>query len=203
MKIFGIGLNKTGTSTLGAAGELLGLRAKSWDAALFRDTMIEGRRELLWRAIDEFDLFNDFPYPLLYPEIAERYPDAKFVLTRRASPEAWLSSLKAHAMRASLSSRTHRVVYGLQYPHGFEQSFLDYYACHNAAARQFFAGRHEAFLEICWEEEADLSRFAAFVGRDAPATALPRANARDGKRVNPLRLAGNYCGLMVQSLRGA
>lgn len=202
MKIFGIGLNKTGTSTLGAAGERLGLRAKTWDADLFHETIVEGRRDRLWEVIDAFDLFNDFPYPLLYPEIAERYPDARFVLTRRSTPDAWLASVKAHAMRASPASRTHRVVYGLQYPHGFEQSFLDYYVCHNAAARQFFAGRREAFLEICWEEERDWSRFAAFVGREPPDGPLPRANAREGKRVNPLRYAGNVAGLLAQRLRG-
>jgi hypothetical protein len=158
LKVFGIGLNKTGTSTLGAAGELLGLRDKSWDAGLFHDTMIEGRRDRLWRAIDEFDLFNDFPYPLLYPEIDARYPNAKFVLTRRSSPEVWLSSIKSHSMRASPSSRTHRVVYGLRYPHGCEDLYLEYYKRHFETAREYFANRPDDFLEICWEEEGELSR---------------------------------------------
>jgi hypothetical protein len=202
LKVFGIGLNKTGTSTLGAAGELLGLRDKSWDAGLFHDTMIEGRRDRLWRAIDEFDLFNDFPYPLLYPEIDARYPNAKFVLTRRSSPEVWLSSIKSHSMRASPSSRTHRVVYGLRYPHGCEDLYLEYYKRHFETAREYFANRPDDFLEICWEEEGDLSRLADFLGREAPAGPVPRANEREGKRVNPLRYSWNCGGLLLQTLRG-
>lgn len=201
MKVFGIGLNKTGTSTLGAAGALMGLSVKTWDAALFAETIVEGRRDTLWTTIEAFDLFNDFPYPLLYREIAARYPNAKFVLTRRASPDAWLASLKAHSMRASPGSRTHQIVYGHRYPHGWEAAFVDYYERHNAAARDYFARRPEDFLEICWEEETGLSRLAGFLGLEAPAAPLPRANARAEKFVNPLRYAWNVGARLVQNWR--
>lgn len=201
MKVFGIGLNKTGTSSLGAAGALMGLSVKTWDAALFAETIVEGRRDTLWQVIETFDLFNDFPYPLLYKEIDARYPGAKFVLTRRACSEAWLVSVKAHAMRARPSSHTHKIVYGVQYPHRREQTFLDYYARHNSDARAYFAKRPGDFLEICWEEETGLSRLAAFLGLDAPAAPLPRANARAKKFVNPLRYAWNAGARLMQSWR--
>lgn len=201
LKIFGIGLNKTGTSTLGAAGAAMGLSAKSWDAALFRETIVEGRRDMLWKTIDAYDLFNDFPYPLLYEEIDARYPGSKFVLTLRKSPEAWLASIKAHAMRASPATRTHRIVYGFQYPHGREAAFLSFYERHNEAARRYFAGRTADFLEICWEEEENLARLAAFVGRQAPQEGVPQANARAQKRVNPLRYAWNLCARFAEQLR--
>lgn len=198
-KIIGIGLNKTGTSTLGAAGELLGLRVKTWDAQLFRETVIERRRETLWKVIDAFDLFNDFPYPLLYPEIDARYPGSKFILTQRTSPDAWLGSVKAHAMRASPSSQTHRLVYGYQYPHGRESAFLEYYTQHNERARRYFADRQDDFLEICWEEESDWSRLTAFLGAEPPDAPLPRANARVSKLVNPLRYAWNVGARFAQN----
>lgn len=201
MKVFGIGLNRTGTSTLGAAGEILGLRAKTWDPQLFHESIIEGRRDSLWRIVDEFDLFNDFPYPLIYRELDARYPGAKFVLTRRASPEAWLSSVKAHSMRMSPSSRTHSVVYGMQYPHGCEELFLDYYARHTEAAREYFTNRPDDYLEICWEKESDLSRLADFLGCEVLRTTIPRANARAGKSVNPLRYARHLGARISQNLR--
>ena len=200
MKIVGIGLNKTGTSTLGAAGAAMGLSCKTWDPALFRATIVKGHRDALWATIDAFDLFNDFPYPLLYREIDARYPGAKFVLTRRASPEAWLSSLKAHAMRGAITTRTHKIVYGWQYPHGRESAFLDYYERHNEEARRYFADRPADFLEICWEEEKDWTRFASFLGKPAPTAPLPRANARAAKKINPMRYAWNIGGRFLQNL---
>ncbi len=199
MKIFGIGLNKTGTTTLGEAGRLFGLRTKSWDRALFHETMVEGRREKLREAVDAFDLFDDFPYPLLYEELDDTYPGSKFVLTRRITPEAWLRSLKAHAMRASISTQTHKIVYGFQFPHGREAAFLAYYDRHLTQARAYFADRRNDFIEICWEEEKDLDRLAAFLGCEASGAPVPRANARARKTVNPLRYAYNVGRRLVQN----
>lgn len=201
MKVFGIGLNRTGTSTLGAAGEILGLHSKTWDAQLFADTIIDGRRDTLWSEIDAFDLFNDFPYPLVYRELDARYPGAKFILTRRRTPDDWLHSVKSHAMRLSPSSQTLKVVYGYRYPHGRERQFLDYYTRHNSEARAYFSLRPNDFLEICWEEEKDWSRLARFLGAAAPAGPLPRANARTTKLANPLRYARNVGGLIAQVWR--
>ncbi|MEE2691200.1 MAG: sulfotransferase [Pseudomonadota bacterium] len=188
-KIFGIGLNKTGTSSLGAAGGLLGLRCKTWDRRLFQNAIVDGERELLWETIDRYDVFEDFPYPLLYEEIDARYPGSAFILTRRSDPQAWLRSLKAHAMRARPSSRTHKIVYGFQYPHGREQAFLDFYERHNEKARRYFAARPADFLEIAWEEEKDWRRLCGFLGAAAPDAPLPRANASASKGVNPLYYA--------------
>lgn len=201
MKVFGIGLNKTGTSTLGEAGRLMGLRVATWDPALFRETIVEQKRDRLQRTIGANDLFNDFPYPLLYRELDADYPGARFVLTRRASPEAWLKSIKAHAMRASPSSRTHEIVYGRRFPHGAEETYLNYYERHLREVREHFAGRDKDFLEICWEGEADWSRLATFLGVAAPSAPIAAANASAGKRVNPLRYAWNVAALARSSMR--
>jgi len=199
VKIFGIGLNKTGTSTLGAAGEMLGLRTKTWDAALFKDTIIDGRRDQLWRIISQFDLFNDFPYPLLFREIDQRFPRSKFILTRRASAEKWIASLKAHAMRSNPSSQTNKIVYGFMFPHGREPEFMEFYERHNENARRYFRGRPDDFLEICWESENDWARLAAFLGVAAPDVSLPHINSGKSKMVNPLRYLQNIYSRIAQN----
>lgn len=190
-KIFGIGLNKTGTSTLGAAGAQLGLRCKTWDTRVFESAIAHNERDLLWATIETHDLFEDFPYPLLYREIDARYPDSRFVLTTRRNAEDWLVSLKAHSMRARPGSLTNTLVYGYRYPHGREAHFIDFYERHNADARAFFKTQPGKFLEICWEEEAGWERLCGFLGVAAPEGPLPKANARAGKSVNPLRFAYN------------
>ncbi len=197
-KIFGIGLNKTGTSSLGAAGAALGLKCKTWDRDVFKTAIVDGDRSLLWETIDSFDLFEDFPYPLLYPEIDARYPGSAFVLTRRADPAAWLASLKAHAMRARPSSKTHKIVYGFQYPHGREAHFLDFYERHNETARRYFADRPGDFLDIAWEEEKDWTRLCAFLGAPPSSEPLPRANKGANKSVNPLFYAYHLGARMIE-----
>ena len=187
MKLFGIGLNKTGTSTLGAACALLGLKSKTWDADLFHKVTVQGDKTALAQIINAYDAFNDFPYPLIYRELDQQYPGSKFVLTLAPTPEKWLASLKAHAMRAKPSSKTHKIVYGFQYPHGHEQVFMDYYLRHCDEVREYFANRPDDFMEVCWANEKDLSRFAGFLGKSPCTLATPIANSSSQKMVNPLR----------------
>src|SRR5579859_2611094 len=100
-KIFGIGLNKTGTTTLGACLTRLGYRHGSCR----RDLLIayrEGRLDEIFAETDRLDSFEDWPYPLIYRELFFRYGEgAKFILTRRATPRIWLRSLMRHALRTN------------------------------------------------------------------------------------------------------
>lgn len=191
-KIFGIGLNKTGTSTLGAVCSQLGLRSKSWDRELFASVTVQNDLDTLWHVIEDYDAFDDFPYPLFYREIDRRFPGSKFVLTRRTSANAWLASLKAHSMRARHSSITNETVYGARFPHGREQAFINYYNTHLNAVRDYFAGRNTDFFEICWEDCEDLGPFSEFLGLGQLSGPPPRTNSRRSKIANPFRYIRNW-----------
>lgn len=183
-KIFGIGLNKTGTTTLGQCGRLLGLRCTSFDRDLL-DDWIE-RRDLarITARVEQFDLFEDWPWPLVYPQLDALFPGSKFVLTVRRSPEAWLDSLKRHSLRTHPSKHCRKLAYGYDYPHGREQEHLDFYSAHNAAAREYFADRPGDFAELCWERGDGFAELCALLGTPVPRQPFPHANKGTEAKVN-------------------
>jgi hypothetical protein len=183
-KIFGIGLNKTGTTTLGQCGRILGLRCTSFDRDLLDDWTERRDLERITARVEQFDLFEDWPRPLVYPQLDALFPGSKFVLTVRRSPEAWLDSLKRHSLRTHPSRHCRKLAYGYDYPHGREQEHLDFYAAHNAAAREYFADRPGDFAELCWERGDGFRELCALLGVSVPSQPFPHANKGTEAKVN-------------------
>lgn len=192
-KVFGIGLNKTGTSSLGRALRRLGFRHLSHSPRLTR-ALARGDMAPIEQAADSHDSFEDWPWPLVWREMDARYGDgARFILTRRASPERWLASLKAHAERARPGGIARRLAYGWDYPHGREAEHLAVYERHNAAIRAHFAhpARRHRFIELCWEEGDGWPALCRFLGLPAPMQPFPHANPAAAARPDPAHLAEN------------
>lgn len=62
-KIFGIGLNKTGTKTLRQCGKLFGLRCTSLDRGLLEDYVLHNDFTRIKKKANQYDLFEDWPWP--------------------------------------------------------------------------------------------------------------------------------------------
>ena len=182
MKIFGIGLNKTGTTTLDKCGELLGYRVKGCDKGLLQDWR-DGNVQRLDSVISRYELFQDWPWPLMYRYLDETYPGSKFILTTRITDSAWLESLKKHSMRTKLD-HCRSLAYGYEYPHENKTSHIDQYNSHNANVRQYFSNRSDDFLEICWEKGDGWSELCSFLNKEIPEAPLPHANRSLSRTVN-------------------
>jgi hypothetical protein len=178
VKLFGIGLNKTGTTTLGECARILGYR----HVACRRDLLIrlrQGSLEELLAVADAHDAFEDWPWPLVYKELFRRYGDrARYVLTVRRTPEAWLRSLKNHALLTLPEEHCRLLAYGYAYPHGFEAEHLAIYARHNAEVVAFFAseGASHLLATLCWEEGHGWAELCRLLGRSVPDVPFPHAN---------------------------
>jgi hypothetical protein len=176
MKIIGVGLNKTGTTTLGMCLKHWKLRHTTWSNEAF-DYWLAKDYSNLFRFMENFDCFEDWPWPLLYKEIDRRFPDAKFILTRRKSSEAWYRSLCKHAERTG-PTRFRKHIYGSEMPHDTPAKHIAFYEKHNQSVREYFAERPEKLLEVCWEEGHGWNELANFLGYDAPNMPMPHANDR-------------------------
>src|SRR6056297_1638044 len=97
-KVFGIGLNKTGTTTLGVCLNKLGYNVKDCDLKLLKYSD-QKKMDPIYDTVKKYDGFQDWPWPLLYKELDQRFPGSKFILTTRKNSEAWFRSLKKHADR--------------------------------------------------------------------------------------------------------
>jgi hypothetical protein len=182
-KVFGIGISKTGTKTLGVCLERLGYRHPHWDAEFARD-VVGGNIDRAFRMADEFEGFEDFPWPLLYRQLDERYPDALFILTTRRDPDTWIKSLLLHAERTG-PTRLRAMIYGYDMPQGHEEQHIAQYERHNAEVQRYFADRPGKLLEVCWETGSGWTELCAFLDHPIVDDPFPHVNARP--RRNPWR----------------
>jgi hypothetical protein len=123
--IFGIGLSKTGTSSLAKALKVLGYKVKhyplestQWTGPKAAKVVLPvlntinrlfgketfSYRETLYRNynnhfnlsfFENYEAACDLPLALYYKELYEHYPDAKFILTTR-DLDSWLNSAEKH-----------------------------------------------------------------------------------------------------------
>ena len=179
MKIFGIGLNKTGTTTLGACLQQLGYRHSSFGFELL-EHLAMGQIEPLLQHVRQFDSFEDWPYPLVFEQLDQHFPGSRFILTRRSSPQCWLESLQAHALRTDphMGARTRSLAYGLPYPQLDPEVHLRRYVLHLERVRSYFFSRPSDLLEVCWEEQASWEPLCTFLQLPMPDLPFPHVNAR-------------------------
>jgi hypothetical protein len=82
MKIIGIGLPRTATTSLHRAFEILGYKSKHSNHVIHPDEQ---------QSYNDYDCFCDTPYYYLYKEIDRKFPNTKFIHTHR-SLDNWLNS---------------------------------------------------------------------------------------------------------------
>ncbi|MBN1688565.1 MAG: hypothetical protein JW893_05655 [Candidatus Omnitrophica bacterium] len=95
MKIFGIGLSRTGTLSLSRALEILGYQTCHYPLEIL--SYDSGNPALKLGRFESYDAFVDFPVPLFYQELDRLCPGSKFILTVR-DMRSWLRSC-AHLFR--------------------------------------------------------------------------------------------------------
>ncbi len=163
MKIVGVGLNKTGTKTLGYYLKQWGFQHKSFDLDAF-NLYRDGRFEELFDMMQPYDSFEDWPWPLMFREIDSNFPDARFILTVRRSPEVWYRSLCNMAVRMGPLHKFEQHIYGYAMPQGHRDEHLQYYQEHNQAVVGHFQERPSTLLKICWEKGDLPQKLADFLG---------------------------------------
>jgi hypothetical protein len=175
MKIVGIGLNKTGTTTLGIALETLGYDVigckrknfQLWRAGHF-DSLLNG-------VMEDYDAFEDWPWPLMFRRIDQHFEDhVRFILTRRKSAEAWYQSLVKHA-RSTGPTEYRRVVYGFPLPETNPQAHKQFYEEHLHSVRSYFKEKPHKLLEVAWDEGHGWEELCTFLNRAVPNKPFPHA----------------------------
>ncbi len=182
MKIFGIGLSKTGTTTLGGALRLLGynhLLGPDWESIFYWHV---GDTQGLIQRAKQYDAFEDWPWSLVYREMAEAFPEAKFILTVRKDPEAWFDSSTRFRGKLGPSSLREQV-YGYAMPtEENKKEHIAFYTRHTENVRAFFSDQPDRLLEVCWENGDGWPQLAAFLKlKKMPKQPFPHLNITNPK----------------------
>lgn len=167
-KIFGIGLNKTGTTSLGIALEILGYTNHvSYDLNLIKDWK-SGKFNKIHEVGDSNNNFEDWPWPLMYKRLYLRYPNAKFILTTRLSPEVWFRSLEKHAEKTG-PTIARKLIYKYYLPTENKKAHIEFYKQHNNQVKAFFEKKDtNKFISICWEKGDSWRKLCGFLNLNIP-----------------------------------
>lgn len=175
-RVFGIGLNKTGTSSFHEAMKILGLESLHWGGPTIRrlvETSLESGDPLLSRLDPHFDVFSDIEVLSENFELLDQqYPGSRFVLTVRPRDE-WIASRRQH-VETNLARRR-----AGDYDGGFlavdEESWSAHWDEHVARVRVYFDGR-EDFVEIDLSNGSGWSALCRLLDVEEPAEPFPWHN---------------------------
>ena len=173
MKIFCIGFQKTGTTSLGRALEILDY--KVCGPVGVTNPQIQ-YKALDWaiERIPHFDAFQDNPWPLLYKELDTMYPGSKFILTTRR-PRSWLRSMKKYFGNYEAAAETWIYGEGIT-PRKNPLKCMRRFKKHNEAVKEYFKDRPDDLLVIDFSKDKGWDALCEFLGRPVPSTAFPRSN---------------------------
>jgi hypothetical protein len=171
-KVFCIGFHKTGTTSLAVALRLLGYRVTGPNGTKDPD-IAEKVYDMAYSLVEQYDAFQDNPWPVLYKELDKKYPGSKFILTRR-SAESWIRS-QVKDFGLSETPMRHWI-YGVGCPEGNEDIFVARYERHNREVLEYFRDRPEDLLVFDLPTGAGWENLCPFLGEEVPATPFPHAN---------------------------
>jgi Sulfotransferase domain len=199
-KIFGIGANKTGTSSLVVALRRLGFRAAHWDdhydwsSGTSPVTAAVASNRFRIPLLEDYDAIADLPIPSVFKQLDAAYPSSKFILTTR-DVEAWHESIKQHlAIGAEVFGR-HGLICEEQMFYRAERYdpavFVQRYLEHQREVLDYFATKRGALLVIDFNRGDSWTRLCSFLGvRSIPCEPFPHEN-RTCEAIKHFGIEGN------------
>ena len=171
-KIFGIGFQKTGTSTLGKALKMLNYKVCDHCPYLLK-ALKRNDWKPVFDVVRKYDAFEDNPWPLIYQKLDQVYPNSKFILTMR-DEDAWLQSALNHFGHEKSEMRLW--IYKKDCLVGNEEIYLETFREHNRAVLEYFKDRPDDLLIVNWEKGEGWEQLCGFLDEDIPPHNFPHIN---------------------------
>jgi 3'-phosphoadenosine 5'-phosphosulfate (PAPS) 3'-phosphatase len=176
-KIFGIGLSKTGTTSLARALEILGYKTKDYPGiSRYRAGDLTA---VDLDVIDVHDALTDTPIPSFYRELDQKYPGSKFILTAREST-GWLKSCKKQFTEPHAASQNdaHKQLFTDLYGTIVfdEEKFRAGYDRFVNGVMEYFKDRPQDLLVIDVTAGDGWEKLCPFLGKHTPEIPFPKAN---------------------------
>lgn len=184
-KIFCVGFQKTGTTTMAAALKVLGFSVAG--ASKLVNRKVDWKRpdlhQAIWEVVQEVvennDAIQDSPCPFFYKDFDAAYPGARFILTER-DPDKWLKSYSGFF--PDENNRLRAWMYGTDRLSGNEAEHKRIYLEQNARIKQYFAGRDADFLIMNLESGDGWLKLVNFLSSELEGRFIHRnRGGRSGK----------------------
>jgi hypothetical protein len=196
-KVFCIGFQKTGTSSLREALRSLDYRVHG---VFGRDMKLPDLRrrfvETGLQIAHEHDAVEDMPWPLMFRELDAAFPGSRFILTVRDT-DKWYASISSHF--GANPYHIQQLTYGddAPAPVGHEARYRAVYDAHNAAVMAHFAERPGDLLVMRLEEGDGWGKLCRFLGEPMPEPPFIHTNSRTQRHSLVNRIRSRLRGLGV------
>lgn len=182
-KVFVIGFQKTGTTSLEHALQFLEYKVYGGDKNLLKFENNDDLKQYISKTLESWDVVQDMPWPLFYKELYELYPDAKFILTIRDT-DKWIQSVVKYF--ASIRIPMHKKIYHVPCAEGHEDVYKKVYNKSNKDILEFFNDKAN-FIVMEQGRNFDYKTLCQFLDiKNVPQRAFPHA------RNNKKRKLPNY-----------
>jgi hypothetical protein len=170
-KVFCIGSNKTGTTSLDSAMKILGFTSMPEELAYEfvsqdADSKMQERnfRRLMSINAKKFNFFEDLPfgYGMNYKVIREFYPEAKFILTTRDA-DAWFNSCQRWIQMLDCKS-IYSWIWGIDFTVKNKKKIIELYQKRNSGIIKYFASMRTNQLFVLPIETASYDHLCKFLG---------------------------------------
>lgn len=204
-KIFCVGLNKTGTTSLGSFFEHCGYkvaRQREGEALLPQYLKRDFNSIINYCKDSEANVFQDIPFslPYTFSHLDCAFPNAKFILTLRNSDIIWYQSiLKFHSeifnnrnIPTFVSLAKSKYIYkgwAWDLMHDVfisdkndmynEMEFLAVYNAHKTSVDRYFSHKPNKLLSINLSNEADFSKLVKFLDISTDLKTFPKITSSD------------------------
>lgn len=200
-KVFCVGANKTGTTSIRKVFESLGLKVgRQHTAELFiHDWARQDYRKIISYCRGA-EAFQDMPfsYPNTYEAMDKAFPGSKFILTVRKNSDEWFDSLIRFHTKGVKKGRIPTADDLREYPYlypgflwdaqrlryGVDESTLydreiytRAYEEHNRNIRNYFKNRPSDFLELNVADDDAMERLVKFLGYLYTGQKMPHVNS--------------------------
>ncbi len=184
-KVFGIGLSKTGTSSLAQALQRLGFKTRDCMGAT---RYVAGDLSSIdMETVLAHDALTDTPIPSFYRQLDARFPGSKFVLTVR-DREGWLKSCRkqfSERFGATQNEAHKRLFQDLYGTNVFDEPrFVGGYERFVAGVLDYFRDRPRDLLVMDIAAGDGWDKLCPFLGRAVPDVPFPKANVTQIRWMN-------------------
>ena len=198
MKVFGIGLNKTASSSLIEAWSILGHKKEIYWPELdpYRTPVVLSaftkNYRLMFDRVDRFTYFKDRPFNSWdsYRILDKYYLGSKFILTVR-DEELWWDSVcrwldniipNHHETEQMRLDKVELYKFHFKSTEFSKDQFLKYYREYNQEVRDYFKGKSN-FLEMNIPAGDGWRELCTFLNEPIPNTAFPHTNKNNVGKV--------------------
>lgn len=199
-KVFCIGFNKTGTTSLERILKEFGYcMGKQRDGELLLDDWIKRDFKRIIELCHTADAFQDVPFslPFTYQVLDQAFPGSKFILTERDSPEVWYDSARRFHTRLIGKGRlptgsdlqafeyvhkgwllkSKKAVYGVEDSDIYnKEAHLRQYKLHNASVRDYFSLRQDQLLTLNLKAPDAMETLCRFLNVRFTGQTMPHLN---------------------------